>query len=549
MADPLNTWLKPNVFAGLLGCLSVGTPLADAANLPNPGPRFTSTTWETDRTERQTVISGFFLDDAFANIGVLSVDAGGTRRLKLFSYQHANWKLATELTLDPRTRFVDIDRANPQDFLLTYRDGSLFRLSPATQTETKLAELPSHFRPPRPNAIPHVDITHDLNGDQRPDLVIPDQNGFWLLTQTEDAGYAAPFKIHCSSDLTGIYGADGYRYNPWAESRVYATDTDRDGRPDLVYWSDSALQIHRQQRNGQFASKAESHPLDIRIDSNSPYFLATGKRYGTVLHSIADINQDRIPDLTLYSLTGRTTRQKRSTYSFHYGEISPEGTLKFSDQPDRSFRTSGKIQIDLKRRDLDGDGDQDLVFTTIDRGALRSSLWKSLKGFMGEDISLDLELYLQADGQYPQQPNMTRRIALDGPPSHREPGSVPLDLLLRGPTHAERRTERQWPKAFNSTLLLGDVNGDGRPDMLTSSHPRSLTIFPGQAGPTPFASQPHEIRHPMPNDGEFVFLTDLNRDGKQDIVFHQPFPTRDLHGAPRLARGEEPQQITVMLSD
>ena len=58
-------------------------------------------------------------------------------------------------------------------------------------------------------------------------------------------------------------------------------------------------------------------------------------------------------------------------------------------------------------------------------------------------------------GRYPDTPDATRRIALDGAPSHSEPGWVPLDIVLRGGTHESRNTQKGYLRAFNRTLLIG----------------------------------------------------------------------------------------------
>ena len=52
----------------------------------------------------------------------------------------------------------------------------------------------------------------------------------------------------------------------------------------------------------------------------------------------------------------------------------------------------------------------------------------------------------------------------------------------------------------------------------------------------------------MPNDEEYVWLADLNADGKQDVVLHHPFTLRDAHGAPKRPPGTEAQRVTVLLS-
>ena len=172
------------------------------------------------------------------------------------------------------------------------------------------------------------------------------------------------------------------------------------------------------------------------------------------------------------------------------------------------------------------------MFTTIDVEHLEGSLWKRLKGFMGDDIWLDLEFYQMHGGVYPDTPNAIRRIALDGAPSQREPGWVPLDLVLRGGTHERRNTQERYVRAFNRTLLVGDVTGDGRSDLLIESTHEELRVFVGVPGPDLFARRPQKVAVAVPNDEEYTWLVDLNKDGTQDVLMHHPFTRRDAHGPP-----------------
>ena len=74
--------------------------------------------------------------------------------------------------------------------------------------------------PPPEDEIPHVDITHDLNGDGRDDLVVPDSDGFlgvhpdgrWHARRSSDRS-VPPLR------RTGSMSVDGYRYNPWVEGQ------------------------------------------------------------------------------------------------------------------------------------------------------------------------------------------------------------------------------------------------------------------------------------------------------------------------------------------
>ncbi len=497
--------------------------------------------------ERQTVLTGFLLGGSVADLAVVNIDDNDDRCLRLYAFGDSTWAPLLDATLSPEVAFVDVAHIGGRDRLIAYEPGRLNWFDPESATERSLVAVVSNFNPPRSGEIPHVDVTCDVNGDERDDLVVPDVDGFWVFVQTSDGAFADPVKIGPATDMSMIYGADGYRYNPWSQSRVHEMDYNRDGRRDLVFWNADHFEVHLQDERGLFAPAAATFATDVAFDSDDFSSLATGDMTGKVLHSLGDLNGDGAADLVVFLLEGRSISSKRSAFEVHFGMPTAAGGTAFAPEVGAAFRSDGSIQLGMDRRDFDRDGQVELMFTTIEVEYLESSLWKRFKGFMGDDIWLNLEFY-QIGGLYRDKPNATLRIALDGVPSHKERGWVPLDIALRGAMHESRKAQKGWPRAFNSTLLIGDVTGDGLSDLLIGQHPRHLDVFVGVPGPDLFSRRPQDVAIVVPNDEEYTWLVDFNKDGKQDVLMHHPFTLRDAHGARRLPPGTEPHRIAVLIA-
>ena len=498
----------------------------------------------TGPAERQTVLTGFLLGGPVAELAVLTIDDNDDRLLRIYAFGDGAWAPELEATLPPEVKFVDVAGIGGRDRLVAFAPGRLSWFDPESGTERPLIAVSSNFVPPRKTEIPQVDVTRDVNGDGRDDLVVPDADGFQVFIQTESAAFADPVMIGRSTDMSRILGADGYRYDPWSQSRVHEVDYDGDGRGDLVFWNEDRFAVHLQDQRGLFDPAGKTFTTGVEFDSDA---LAVGDMTGRVLHSLADLNGDGVADLVVFSLEGRDISGKRSAFEVHFGARTPARGTVFAPEAGARIESDGSIQLGMERHDFDGDGRDDLMFTTIEKRFLEGSLWKRIKGFMGDDVVLGLEFYRTGDGPFPDEPDAIRSIALDGVPSHREPGWVPLDILLRGGTHESRRTREVWPRAFNRTLLIGDVTGDGRQDLLIEPEFRELHVYEGVPGPDLFAGRPRRVEVSL-HEGEYTWLADLDRDGRQDILVHHPFTLRDAHGAAKLPPGTEPHRVTVLFA-
>ncbi len=536
MRHSVRRWTMRVRTLALITCtIGLADPIPAISGTP-AAAQFTFEQYEvvTGSAKRQTVLTGFLLGGAIAELAVVNINENDDRRLRIFAFGDGTWVPRLDATLRPEVLFVDVANIGGRDRLVTYERGRLNWFDPESATERALVAVTSNFNPPRRGEIPHVDVTRDVNDDDRDDLVVPDFDGFWVFIQMSDGAFADPVKIGPSTEMGRIYGADGYRYNPWGQGRVHEMDYNRDGRSDLVFWNEDHFEVHHQDKRGLFAPVAKTFTTDVAFDSDQLSSLATGDMLGRVLHSLTDLNGDGVADLVVFSLEGTSISSKHSAYEVHFGTPTADGGTVFARGVDTAIQSDGSIQLGMDRHDLDRDGQVDLMVTTIEVGYLESSLFKRFKGFMGDDIWLDLEFY-RIEGGLPDKPNATRRIQLDGSPSHSEPGWVPLDLVLRGGTHESRKTQKCYLRAFNRTLLIGDVTGDGRSDLLIEWTYRELHVYVGVPGPDLFARRPQKMAVAISNDEEYTWLVDLNKDGKQDILIHYPSTT-------------EPHRLTMLIA-
>ena len=474
----------------------------------------------------QTVLVGSFVDDAGPQLAEISVGSDAGRTLRLYGFDRADWTTTITMPLPANLHYVAVARIADRDRLVAFRDGGLLWLDPITATEHPIADFTTSFSAPEDAGVPQLNVVRDLNGDGRDDFLVPDLDGFWIVLQKTDGSFRDPVKLGPEEPFLDAraYG-DQRTYRevgvtaqnmPWYLNRVHQMDFDRDGRNDLVFWNTDHFLVYRQNPAGTFATLPGKFMTDVPFDFDGVYGLAfqfgdasvpslllglTGRAEHRILHGMRDLDADGVADLVILSLAGRSPLRLRGRYEVHFGQPTANGTA-FGAEADTVVDAPGKsgglqpwgyaAQYFL---DFDGDGAMDTAMA-----AVNTSLGGMFRAMVGNAISMELYLYRLQDGRYPEKPDATRRL-----------GSPFAPLDRRGPL---------FP-----TVLVGDVNGDRRLDLLVGDRWDQLSVFLGEPGTDPYASQAVHVPVAIPADERNARLVDLDHDAKQDVLIQHPSAT------------------------
>ena len=474
---------------------------------------------------RETMLTGFFLGNPFADIALVGVDERGNRRLRVFGFDGDGWQPAVSASLGPGALFagvvgMDSPPGGVVDRLFTYEHGRLRWFDPATNKERLLVRSETRYRGNPEEGIHAIDIARDLNGDGRDDLVLPDTDGFWISTQGPGGAFAEPVKLGPPEPYLGMVALGESRSHaatgvnpttlPWYLSRVYQADYDHDGRPDLVFWNKDHFDVHFQDAQGQFRPVAEPFHTEAPFDADGAYALMfeyndenplrlilglRKKTRITMLHALRDVNGDGVADLITLSLEGRSLASHRGVYRVHFGAQAPGRTV-FAHAADAEIRPRGKAgalqasgYASVWMRDFDGDGDTDVLFRDVAVG-----LGGMVRAMAGKSVALNVEFYRMEEGGFPRRRAVRRRI---------RPRLYPIGTGV-----------------FFPPVLVGDLHGDGRLDLVFGKGRQELRLFAGVDGPDAFARKPQKVSIALPDDERNTRLVDFNRDGKQDILVY-----------------------------
>lgn len=477
----------------------------------------------TGSAKHQTILTGFLLNGDTSEIAVVNIDGDNKRHLSIYSYNEDKWELSIKTTLHPDVLFVDMAKIDGHDRLITYQNGQLNWFDPETEVEHALLDITIHYNPPNENEIPHIDFTIDLNNDGRDDFVLPDIDGFWISTQLANGKFTDPIKLGPPDpylDETALDEKHNYRdvgINPftflWYMSRFHLMDCDGDKRNDIALWNDGHFEVYRQTIQGTFSTDADAFSIDVEFDDDGAYSLAFGyegentfalisgfrkKSTRKVLHMLRDLNGDGASDMVIHTLEGRSLGNLKSLYEIYFGIMENNG-LKFISEKKLTIKPKGKAGGLLPWgyayqwwEDLDSDGDVDIMYKDV-----KTTLGGMIRAMAGKSIAIDLECYSMNDGTYPRKSTFRHKIR------------PTLDIFEKH-------------RVFFPVVLLGDVNGDNRSDILIGKNWSEMHVYLGIPGQKLFAKQPQKVAISLPNDERNMWLVDMNNDKKQDILVYHP---------------------------
>ncbi|NNF52112.1 MAG: VCBS repeat-containing protein [Gammaproteobacteria bacterium] len=489
---------------------------------------FEHLTFATGSGKAQTVVEGYFLGDNTAQLMVLSVDEEGERKLQMYRLTHNAWVPVLESTMDKDVLFVDVAGIAGRDRLVTIKRGLISWFDPETVTYHPIATVYSNYNASQNSRgsttraggeVATVDIARDLNLDGRDDLIIPDFDGFWVATQLADGSFSEPARYGPPEpflDAPAMNEDKSYRSLgisagtiPVYLSRIHQFDQNQDGRADLVFWNNDHFDVYLQNADGLFETEPAEVKFGVPFDSDATYsraydFVDEGMislLFGLnqsstrkILHSFQDMNADNVADMVTLTLSGRSMLRQRSVYEVYFGETSPEG-ISFSAQASAILKPAGRAggmqpwgYSSQLFKDMNGDGQPDVMFRDV-----RVGFGGMARAMVGNSVALDLEFYRQQDGVFPDKLVTRKKVRRFSPLSGI--GNI-----------------------FFPPVLLGDVDGDGRSDLLIGQSPKELFVWQGVAGDEAFAREPGKVKVDLPADERNIWLSDLNGDGKMDVI-------------------------------
>jgi hypothetical protein len=347
-------------------------------------------------------------------------------------------------------------------------------------------------------SFPTAVATGDLNGDGRPDLVVANTSSSTLsvFLNTTAPGATAP-TFDAATVATGT-----------GPKSVSIADLNGDGRPDLAitsYGEDGvSILLNTADPGSPAASFATPRSFSTGPDVVRPRSLAVG-----------DLNGDGRPDL---AVVGRAS----GSVAVLFNETAPG-----ADAPSFSARVAfpvGPSNRSVAIGDIDGDGRPDLAVTNYDADSLSVLLNTGEFGAATPSFA-DQATFVTGAKPY--------AVAIgdlngDGRPDLAVANyrSKFLSLLLNrtAPGAAAPDLAPQQQVAIGRSgplsIVIGDFDGDGKPDLATANFFQANATVLANATPTgsDAFSFGRPLALPVGSSPYSVALADLDGDGRPDLA-------------------------------
>ncbi len=108
----------------------------------------------TGTAQSQTVLTGYLLGGATAEISVVNIDEDDNRSLQIYTFDEGRWMRVLDTPLSPLVLFVDVANIGGRDRLITYERGRLNWFDPLLAMEHLLVEVTSIYNAPLRSEIP-----------------------------------------------------------------------------------------------------------------------------------------------------------------------------------------------------------------------------------------------------------------------------------------------------------------------------------------------------------------------------------------------------------
>lgn len=340
------------------------------------------------------------------------------------------------------------------------------------------------------NFLAQIDFIKDVNKDGVDDIVLPDFDGLnvWIHSHNSQAVFYQHLAINPQIELS----LGGVMFQP---SSLFFADFNLDNRQDVAWVSKGKINYFSQDLDSKFAEQSENLVLADTIqglnwwqitesDGENPDQSNLTHR---VVEQIKDINGDGVTDVIVRFTQSSGVLERTNDYEFYFGYIDENSTLAFKETPSTVIKAEGTL-TGLKIVDVNEDNKFEVLLSSFEL-SVSNIIGALLSGGIDQNVLL---FVLNDDDSYENDALISKEVEL----------SFSLTSGQSG----------------QPIVLLTDVNGDSRQDLILSAGEERLSIFLGNKSKKLFNRKASKHKILLPKNGALFEQHDINYDGKADFI-------------------------------
>ncbi|WP_447132485.1 FG-GAP repeat domain-containing protein [Paraglaciecola aestuariivivens] len=445
------------------------------------------------------VMAADLLADPGLELIMLGANQAQKRQLAIYKYDLVakTYVLHEQLMVNDNVFAIDfgvVNKAGLQNLYLLTKNRILKYQPLAENTVEKMQELlaiSSMYLAEVADSLRQQDFANDINQDFIDDFTLAGFETFNLWLSNGEKGYIAQsLAIPAKHELEN----NSIRYQ---KPELFFHDMNQDGKTDLVQVQQGQLKVYQQNLDASFDLAAESIAIAPSIYGINWWEMTGPNGQGLdqsdlkhrQVKSILDLNADSLPDLAVQYTQSSGVLDKVIEFEFYYAYLK-DGKLEYAQQADAKV-VSDETLSDIRFLDINSDAKLEVIVSAFDIG-ISQIIGALLSGSIDQNL---LIFAMDQQGQYPKKPLLSQEVEM----------SFSLSSGSRG----------------EPLIKVIDVNADQHLDVVYSDGENSLRVLmatPNAKGA--FAKRSISQKVSMPYDASNVLSTDLNRDGKTDLVIH-----------------------------
>ncbi len=333
-------------------------------------------------------------------------------------------------------------------------------------------------------------FTNDVNGDKLDDLVISNFNGLDIFIQQANGEYQSQ-KLQIKPNIQMNQTAVTY-----SDTEYFLADFNLDNKQDLAIAKENAIEYFIQSDTGLFNQTPQLLNLPFNTSARNWWEIreSDGEQMSQTslshrkIDRIEDFDNDGLADLMVRYSQSEGVLDRANDYEIYFA-TNKNNRLSFSESPQNTIVADGTIG-QISTVDIDNDKRKEILVSSFDIG-VSQIIGALLSGSIDQDVYL---FKMDENNRYSEDPDVEKEVELTFSLSSGRSGE-PVVLLL-------------------------DVNGDNRKDLLFSSGESRLKLYYGTSKKRTFVKRPARIKVPVPKQGKYVKSADINNDGKSDLIIN-----------------------------